>query len=124
MITLTIVGADHRCTVRNTRKPGHERLAEGSGSLARSREGHPGRCWYYFLVDPDRRWPRYVLPYADYRTRSWLTGRLVYACGSGEHGQLGTGRTGEHIIAAGKTGFDIKDSPGQSIGIDSHVNRS
>jgi hypothetical protein len=37
---------------------------------------------------------------------------LVYAFGSGEKGQLGNGRTGEHIVSAGKTGFDIKDEPG------------
>lgn len=37
---------------------------------------------------------------------------LVYSFGSGEKGQLGRGRTGEHIISAGKTGFDIETEPG------------
>jgi hypothetical protein len=39
----------------------------------------------------------------------------VYACGSGEHGQLGNGRTGEYIVTAGKTAFDVKDVPSASI---------
>jgi alpha-tubulin suppressor-like RCC1 family protein len=41
-----------------------------------------------------------------------LTFVPVYAVGSGEHGQLGNGKTGEHIVSAGKTAFDVKDSPG------------
>jgi hypothetical protein len=81
-----------------------------------------GITFSLILTDAGQGMPSLML--TDYRTRSWLTGRLVYACGSGEHGQLGIGRTGEHIIAAGKTGFDIKDSPGQSIGIDCHIHRS
>lgn len=35
----------------------------------------------------------------------------VYAFGSGEHGQLGNGRTGEHIVSAGKTAFDVEYEP-------------
>ena len=36
----------------------------------------------------------------------------MFSFGSGEKGQLGRGRTGEHIISAGKTGFDIEAEPG------------
>ncbi|TFY68028.1 hypothetical protein EVJ58_g1267 [Rhodofomes roseus] len=35
----------------------------------------------------------------------------VFAFGSGEHGQLGNGRTGEHIVSAGKTAFDVESEP-------------
>ncbi|KZT59067.1 RCC1/BLIP-II protein [Calocera cornea HHB12733] len=35
----------------------------------------------------------------------------VYAFGSGEHGQLGNGRTGERIAQANKTTYDIEDEP-------------
>ncbi|KAF8521621.1 regulator of chromosome condensation 1/beta-lactamase-inhibitor protein II [Hysterangium stoloniferum] len=35
----------------------------------------------------------------------------VYAFGSGEHGQLGNGRTGEHITAGNKTGYDVHSDP-------------
>lgn len=37
---------------------------------------------------------------------------LVYALGSGEHGQLGNGRTGEHIATGNKTLFDYYSDPG------------
>ena len=33
---------------------------------------------------------------------------LVFCFRSGEKGQLGRGRTGEHIISAGGTGFDVE----------------
>ncbi|KAG8905221.1 hypothetical protein FRB99_000441 [Tulasnella sp. 403] len=35
----------------------------------------------------------------------------VYSFGSGDHGQLGNGRTGEHIITGNKTGFDVIYEP-------------
>ncbi|EJU03844.1 RCC1/BLIP-II [Dacryopinax primogenitus] len=35
----------------------------------------------------------------------------VYAFGSGEHGQLANGRTGERIAQANKTTYDIEDEP-------------
>ncbi|KZP01402.1 RCC1/BLIP-II protein [Calocera viscosa TUFC12733] len=35
----------------------------------------------------------------------------VYAFGSGEHGQLGNGRTGERIAQANKTTYDVEDDP-------------
>lgn len=35
----------------------------------------------------------------------------MYAFGSGEHGQLGNGRTGERIAQANKTIYDIEDEP-------------
>ncbi|KAI0032961.1 RCC1/BLIP-II [Vararia minispora EC-137] len=35
----------------------------------------------------------------------------VYACGSGEKGQLGVGRTGEHIATGNKTAFDVEPEP-------------
>lgn len=38
---------------------------------------------------------------------------VVYAFGSGEHGQLGNGRTGEHIVSAGKTAFDVEYEPSE-----------
>ena len=31
--------------------------------------------------------------------------------GSGERGQLGNGRTGEHIVTSGRTVFDSEDKP-------------
>lgn len=37
-------------------------------------------------------------------------GRL-FAFGSGEHGQLGNGRTGEHIITGNKTAYDVHNNP-------------
>jgi hypothetical protein len=37
----------------------------------------------------------------------------VYACGSGEKGQLGNGRTGEHIATGNRTGFDIENEPSE-----------
>ncbi|EMD39122.1 hypothetical protein CERSUDRAFT_46878, partial [Gelatoporia subvermispora B] len=42
----------------------------------------------------------------------------VFAFGSGEHGQLGHGRTGEHIVSAGKTAFDIEWEPIPVKGLD------
>ena len=39
----------------------------------------------------------------------------MYALGSGEHGQLGNGRTGEHIATGNKTQFDVHSSPGKII---------
>ena len=35
--------------------------------------------------------------------------------GSGEHGQLGNGRTGEHIVTSGQTVFDFEDKLGMSF---------
>ena len=35
--------------------------------------------------------------------------------GSGERGQLGNGRTGEHIVTSGRTVFDSEDKPGMSF---------
>ncbi|KAH9941975.1 RCC1/BLIP-II [Amylocystis lapponica] len=35
----------------------------------------------------------------------------VFAFGSAEKGQLGNGKTGEHIVTAGKTAFDIESEP-------------
>lgn len=39
---------------------------------------------------------------------------LVFAVGSGEHGQLGNGRTGEHIAKGNRTMFDMYSEPGES----------
>ena len=41
--------------------------------------------------------------------------------GSGERGQLGNGRTGEHIVTSGRTVFDSEDKPGTSL---SHLLKS
>ena len=41
----------------------------------------------------------------------------VYACGSGEKGQLGNGRTGEHIATGNRTGFDVESEPSESVQI-------
>ena len=38
-------------------------------------------------------------------------GRAVYSVGSGEKGQLGVGRTGEHIATGNRTAFDIEPEP-------------
>lgn len=35
----------------------------------------------------------------------------VFALGSGEHGQLGNGRTGEHIVTSSKSTFDAYSEP-------------
>ncbi|EJT48106.1 hypothetical protein A1Q1_02916 [Trichosporon asahii var. asahii CBS 2479] len=35
----------------------------------------------------------------------------VYACGSSEHGQLGNGTTGERLVKAGKTSYDVQAPP-------------
>jgi hypothetical protein len=48
--------------------------------------------------------------------RLWLDlvsqlGYEVFAFGSGEKGQLGNGRTGEHIVTGNKTAFDIEPQP-------------
>jgi alpha-tubulin suppressor-like RCC1 family protein len=44
-----------------------------------------------------------------------LTWLAVYAFGSGEKGQLGNGRTGEHIITGNKTAFDVISDPSESL---------
>jgi alpha-tubulin suppressor-like RCC1 family protein len=38
---------------------------------------------------------------------------VVYSFGSGEKGQLGNGRTGEHITAGNKTAFDAQSEPSE-----------
>lgn len=43
-----------------------------------------------------------------------LTTTVVFAFGSGEHGQLGNGRTGEHIITGNKTAYDVHNDPSES----------
>ena len=43
-----------------------------------------------------------------------LTSVPVFAFGSGEHGQLGNGRTGEHIITGNKTAYDVHNDPSES----------
>ncbi|KAI9433482.1 RCC1/BLIP-II [Lactarius indigo] len=49
----------------------------------------------------------------------FLTGHgKIYACGSGEKGQLGNGRTGEHIATGNRTGFDIESEPIPVKGLD------
>lgn len=40
---------------------------------------------------------------------------LVYACGSGEHGQLGSGSTGERISTGNKVAFDVFTTPSKSL---------
>lgn len=40
-----------------------------------------------------------------------LTHVPVFSFGSGEHGQLGNGRTGEHIITGNKTAYDVYNDP-------------
>lgn len=42
----------------------------------------------------------------------------VFSFGSGEKGQLGNGRTGEHIITGNKTAFDIETEPIPVKGLD------
>ncbi|KDQ62001.1 hypothetical protein JAAARDRAFT_528999 [Jaapia argillacea MUCL 33604] len=42
----------------------------------------------------------------------------VYSFGSGEHGQLGNGRTGEHIVTGNKTAYDIETEPILVRGLD------
>ncbi|KAI0290568.1 regulator of chromosome condensation 1/beta-lactamase-inhibitor protein II [Russula brevipes] len=42
----------------------------------------------------------------------------IYATGSGEKGQLGNGRTGEHIATGNRTGFDIESEPIPVKGLD------
>ena len=39
---------------------------------------------------------------------------VVFSFGSGEHGQLGNGRTGEHIITGNKTAYDVHNDPSES----------
>jgi alpha-tubulin suppressor-like RCC1 family protein len=41
----------------------------------------------------------------------------VFSFGSGEKGQLGRGRTGEYIVTAGKTAFDVEIEPGNVLGV-------
>jgi hypothetical protein len=43
-----------------------------------------------------------------------LTTAIVFSFGSGEKGQLGNGRTGEHITTGNKTGYDIEPSPSKN----------
>ena len=43
-----------------------------------------------------------------------LTPMTVFSFGSGEHGQLGNGRTGEHIITGNKTACDVHSDPSES----------
>ncbi|KAI5980788.1 regulator of chromosome condensation 1/beta-lactamase-inhibitor protein II [Pisolithus albus] len=45
----------------------------------------------------------------------------VFSFGSGEKGQLGNGRTGEHITTGNKTGFDIEANPIPVKGLDDKV---
>lgn len=44
-----------------------------------------------------------------------LTTTTVFSFGSGEHGQLGNGRTGEHIITGNKTAYDVHNDPSESF---------
>lgn len=39
----------------------------------------------------------------------------MFSFGSGEKGQLGNGKTGEHIVTGGKTVFDAEWEPSQSF---------
>ena len=41
---------------------------------------------------------------------------LVYSFGSAEVGQLGNGRTGEHISTGNKTAFDVEYEPSAYFG--------
>jgi alpha-tubulin suppressor-like RCC1 family protein len=45
--------------------------------------------------------------WATYISFQALTPIPVFSFGSGEHGQLGNGRTGEHIITGNKTAYDV-----------------
>ncbi|KAI6010409.1 hypothetical protein PISMIDRAFT_680523 [Pisolithus microcarpus 441] len=47
----------------------------------------------------------------------------LFSFGSGEKGQLGNGRTGEHITTGNKTGFDIEANPIPVKGLDDKVIR-
>jgi hypothetical protein len=40
-----------------------------------------------------------------------MTLSVVFSFGSGEKGQLGNGRTGEHIVTSGRAVFDIENDP-------------
>ncbi|KAH9971036.1 regulator of chromosome condensation 1/beta-lactamase-inhibitor protein II [Lactifluus volemus] len=51
-------------------------------------------------------------------SRGKSTRLVVYSCGSGEKGQLGNGRTGEHIATGNRTGFDIESDPIPVKGLD------
>lgn len=49
----------------------------------------------------------------------------MFSFGSGEKGQLGNGRTGEHITTGNKTAYDIETEPGCVIfSLYSHLTQS
>jgi len=52
--------------------------------------------------------------WAEYALFQVLTPIPVFSFGSGEHGQLGNGRTGEHIITGNKTAYDVYNDPSES----------
>jgi hypothetical protein len=53
--------------------------------------------------------------WATYISFQALTIIPVFSFGSGEHGQLGNGRTGEHIITGNKTAYDVHNDPSESF---------
>lgn len=87
-------------------------------SVAERREGEDRQswCWHQFLHTFDRIRERSVLLSLTLSSlllkQQWY---IVYALGSGEHGQLGNGRTGEHIATGNKTMFDVYSQPGEDI---------
>jgi hypothetical protein len=67
---------------------------------------------HYFLAFAHRVRKRYDTTRGS--AEKTVTAFLVFSFGSGEKGQLGNGRTGEHIITGNKTGYDIETSPSAS----------
>jgi hypothetical protein len=69
--------------------------------------------WYLVLPCLDGIRKRYLLCHSDatlYLIPALLP-FLVYSFGSAEYGQLGNGRTGEHIATGNKSAFDIESDP-------------
>ena len=103
--------------VRSHALPGsqHVQARKRTSESSNWRAGARMRCssWNHIYAVPNRNRKEHVM-LVFVRRESVADGRfIVYACGSGEKGQLGNGRTGEHIATGNRTGFDVESEPSE-----------
>ena len=96
-----------------SRMPGNPVVQAGARSQGRRREGASGKgCGRHYLFSGAHQERQGCVVF-----RSWqdvlLNARAVFAFGSEEKGQLGSGSAGERIVSAGKSAFDYETEPSQ-----------